>query len=589
MLYAYCVVFPITGLTIGARDFINGKRCGDIMLYHSYGFPEKAIGLAQFVWRSCDGDKRQLWLIVHPSLLNIVLEQVAACVSRLAKTVEIRNLQDELILFRIVGPRSNAMLSSVLSPVWSEEPLAEMADDSNEWSAKKKLFAQFGQTEVATVPHRIVLGLTVRDFRLSTPVRKVNTASPSSVTDGSVMVTMNSNDFDVSSSLIWNKDVRKKVKDTMISDNELNKRRSVQLGDASSETTQCSLVPVLLLHQTVNGEGLGWDIMAPAGWGKPLWISLVYNGARAVGLEEMKQCYLEKKALQFPTDYPDTFVGHQLELANEQFLLTKFAKYPPSKRPNFGKLNLPSPFLPVWADVVTQQPSVVVGVKRLLEEQACSPKKIRLESEAATNDTSKMCSFYVLRSLQCLKTLTALLNIVNIHSGDQNWDVVANELDLSIVLQTHYHSLVAIFFTMHHRGNPTSRSVLYLPSKEDLLSDEPPCEPLNKKGICLVQSGELITATTRLSKRHLKIAKKQSAPNYDIDSVVPSRRVLGYATNAGYLYSQGVAGGVALCSLFGLVEVMRNCFQFGQPATLLVREHNSQQYRRATFTIFHSL
>jgi len=585
----YIPLCHVVGLTIEAKDYMDGKRSGDVILYHSYGFPDKPIGPVQFLWSSThDNDKRQLWLIAHPGLRRIVMEEVATCISQLVKPVKVNNLENDLIHFRLVGPHSNAVLTSVLSPVWSEEKSLD-----SDLLQKKRLLEQFSETEVAGVPHRIVIGLTVRDFRLSTPVRKLNTASPVTVTKHSLIKDFD--DINVSSSLIWSKDVRQKVKDTMISDNELNKHRSTQLGD--TVTMHCSLVPVLLSHQTVHGKGVGWDIMVPVGWGKPLWISLVYNGARAIGLEEMKQCYLEQMCPHFPIDYPDTQIGHQMELANEQLLLTKYTKYPPDKRPNFGKLNSPSPFMPVWNELVNQQPSLVVGVKRSLSEQAYSAKKAKFDLPSEVNtpaltEFTKMYPYYVLRSIKCLKTLCGLLSIVNDCSKpvEQDWEGVMDKFDLSTVLQQHLHSLVTIFFTMHHRGNPTCRSMLCIPTEEDILSDNKagPLEPLNKKGICVVQSGKLAIGTTSLSKKHFKVIKKQAIKDYDIQPVMPSRRIFGYATNAGYMYSKGVAGGVALCSLLGLVDVMKNCYETCQPATILVRELNSLQYRPATFAILHT-
>jgi len=584
----YCMFI---GLTIGAKDFIDGRRSGDVILFCSYGFPYKPIGPAQFLWSSDgDNDRRQLWLIADPSLCSIIIEEITTCINQLVKPVKVNNLKNDLIHFRLVGPRSNAVLTSVLSPVWSEDkPL------DGDLLQKKRLFEQFSQAEAAGVPHRIVIGLTVRDFRLSTPVRKSNSASPETVIEDSLM--RDFDDVNMSSSLIWSKDGRQKAKDTMISDNELNKHRSTQLGESDEVRIHCSLIPVLLLHKTIDGKGVGWDIMVPVGWGKPLWISLVYNGARVIGLEEMKQCCLELMCPHFPIDYPDTQVGHQIELINEQLLLAKYTKYPPDKRPNFGKLNSPSPFMPFWSELVNQQPSLVVGVKRPLVEQPCSAKRAKFDSpsEVSTpelNEATKICPYYVLRSIKCLRTMDGLLSIVNDCSKpvEQDWEAVMDRFDLSAILQQHYHSLVTIFFTMQHRGNPTCRSMVCVPTKEDILSDNKagPSEAQNKKGVCLIQSGKLAIGTTSLSKRDLKMIKKQATQDYAIQPVIPSRRIFGYATNSGYVYSKGVAGGVALCSLLGLVEVMKNCYETCQPATILVREFNSLQYRLATFSILHN-
>jgi ribonuclease P/MRP protein subunit POP1 len=34
------------------------------------------------------------------------------------------------------------------------------------------------------------------------------------------------------------------------------------------------------------GFGSGWDVVTPAGWASPLWLALVFRGARAGGLRE---------------------------------------------------------------------------------------------------------------------------------------------------------------------------------------------------------------------------------------------------------------------------------------------------------------
>lgn len=37
------------------------------------------------------------------------------------------------------------------------------------------------------------------------------------------------------------------------------------------------------------GYANGWDLILPSGWGMPFWMSFIYNGCRAVGLEEFER------------------------------------------------------------------------------------------------------------------------------------------------------------------------------------------------------------------------------------------------------------------------------------------------------------
>ncbi|KAG5193118.1 hypothetical protein JKP88DRAFT_291905 [Tribonema minus] len=53
----------------------------------------------------------------------------------------------------------------------------------------------------------------------------------------------------------------------------------------------------------------GWDIVAPAGWGAPLWRALVHAGARPVGEEEVEQLHVEAAMPLFPRDYSETAAG----------------------------------------------------------------------------------------------------------------------------------------------------------------------------------------------------------------------------------------------------------------------------------------
>lgn len=44
---------------------------------------------------------------------------------------------------------------------------------------------------------------------------------------------------------------------------------------------------------TPQGYGAGWDLIVPAGWGMPFWLSIVHAGARVAGVRERESLLLE--------------------------------------------------------------------------------------------------------------------------------------------------------------------------------------------------------------------------------------------------------------------------------------------------------
>ena len=186
-------------------------------------------------------------------------------------------------------------------------------------------------------------------------------------------------------------------------------------------------LPLLLLHQTVDGVGAGWDNIAPAKWGKPLWLSLVYHGARVIGYEEMRCYHLERSILHYPTDYPNTNAGQQLELNNLKMLQSKYCKYPPDKRPNFGKLNSLSPFHPLWSSVIRQYTEQ--GDKEQDNGLVCTRAKLSTDHGLVRDGEI---SYYVLCSMKHLVSLSKLLDslmaVKPAVSSEENWLSLINDM-----------------------------------------------------------------------------------------------------------------------------------------------------------------
>lgn len=624
------------GTSVEAKDCISGCRSGDTILYHSHSYPNHAIGPVQFLWRPEDeGMKRQLWLLVDPSITNVLTKEIDVNMKSLATSgnVIVTNMKDELVHYKLIGPQSNDVIVQTVHPVWSSAVNSD-GDEGRWWMTKhlalndaaiadkKKFFEYLSCTKTpAEFPNKIIVGATVTDFRFSmldkTPSPTVHDITSTANCQEIVTPTL-------PQSCIWDKAIRQCV--SVVPDHQLNRVRSDRLHDTTEQLKELEFcLPLLLLHQTVSGVGVGWDILVPTGWGKSLWLSLVYHGARAVGFEEIKQCHLEQLILHYPTDFPDTDTGHQLELHNLKVLQTKYCKYPPDKRPNFGKLRSLSPFLPVWSSVIgchsngDDSSRITSTEEQEIDKTLPVAKKIKLSIDNSSME--KDIPYYVLRSAQCILSLSNLLNhlkTVKKITSQENWSSLLNDMQLSIITVDHSRSLVAVSFVMCHRGNPSARSMLCIPSAEDLskLSNDEtyygPVESLNKKGVCFHHNDNLIISTTTLSNKKFKIAKREvgtasksqaastveDCSSHQVhlpgDSITTSlglqplqvsRTIIGYSTNAGYIFSQGLGGGVGFCSLLGLMSLMKFCYLHDHPVTVLVREPDSLQYRFANVDI----
>ncbi len=178
---------------------------------------------------------------------------------------------------------------------------------------------------------------------------------------------------------IWDEGIRKVVSASRTPEHLLNKLRSTQLVRSSTLKLggKAARIPVLLVQQSLQAPpfaprtpprssqsstacksqessdiGIGWDLILPANWATAFWVALIYRGARACGMRELKRCSLEALVPHFPEDFPDTEAGQKHDDTLRQALVEKYLRRPPDKRRNYGKLLIPSPFHCPWEEVV---------------------------------------------------------------------------------------------------------------------------------------------------------------------------------------------------------------------------------------------
>lgn len=342
----------------------------------------------------------------------------------------------DLVRFRLLGPRSHALLMETLRPVWKNVPCesggSKEVDDSG-WSGSDEgddddddddsielpptekwwlvgglhsqldihsdvLSREYPAIKAKDGPAHFsrgcVLGLCVQDPRLFTPSKKTDMVSAfyppkkdvlsglcgtlregeeGESTDMSVGEIASQNSPppplpsclppELSFSPIWDSLVCKSVSKSKIPDDYLNRKRSkkfvrssvLKLGNSAPR------IPVMLIQQpphssalqtTHNSLGSGWDLILPLEWAMAFWISLIYRGARACGLKEMRKCSLESQVLHFPQDFPDMLAGQQHNSEQRKEKEIHYLKRPPAIRINYGKLLVPTPFHISWEDLV---------------------------------------------------------------------------------------------------------------------------------------------------------------------------------------------------------------------------------------------
>ena len=647
------------------------------MIYHPHSYPYRPIGPVWFLWKprlevdelekSMKDEETKLWLWVHPSIFQEVFE-VLGCVrkelivpveeERNGKTlidsvaiskpqISITDLREDLLRFRLVGPKSHLVLMTVLHLMefrnenetmqekvekivdktvavfqrkedhvvverfdeqelkqngngedvlksdipegelylkkcskWNE--VSQTSEQRKWWKSddatrihSKLLFNHYEIIQSAesssSFPHGSVLAMTVRDPRLYTPVKRKDTACPPKVMKTTVDLMQLLADEEVeddvdketeetreqrnespltlppslSYSPLWELSIREAVSLSKIPDHIINSVRShfflkpsqLELGDETSH------VPVLLVQKTYSQKSTkgrpsflhitGWDIILPRNWGMAFWIALIYHGARACGLKELKTCFnLECLSPVFPDEFPDTSAGRLSEEEERISLEEKYLRYPPDKRPNFGKLRIQTPYHPSWSELISKKkeerkrqlddPGDRVAKKAKVDSN--EPVKSRGDEEEIETEKKENLSGtpYLLR---CQKDLVSLYNFIaclfskSRRKKSNRTNIIYNELFLRFGIDSlvtrHQNALVTLQLEISSQGIIMSHSTISLPTSEDLInlkSDKTfsgPVEIISPRGLTIVEKGNLYIGEYHIKRKEMKVITKE--------------------------------------------------------------------------------
>ena len=360
--------------------------------------------------------------------------------------------------------------------------------------------------------------------------------------------------LDVAYSPIWDASIRETVSKFKMSNHSLNSLRSKQFlkSDKLKLREKASYIPVLLIQQSLQPGvplgreapdqdvlssssshlGSGWDIIIPSNWAMAFWIGLIYRGARACGMRELRKCSLETLMPHFPEDFPDTHTGQQYIKAQKQQLEQKFKKYPPDKRRNYGKLLIQQPFHQPWEKLVERwsRPSRLShflpkvnlqdddhdsdedissqpAAKRVKVDTGSDPpllpsftdqsncqsstavvqntqyKEEHATAEDALSQKEVVSSFYVLRSRDVLTALNQFLHYLFNQKNKPRaphpdpttiFQQAIQKFGIDECLERHSQALILVQFEVLQRGVVGERATISVPTAVDL-------SPLNKK------------------------------------------------------------------------------------------------------------
>ncbi|KAG1501966.1 hypothetical protein G6F54_002681 [Rhizopus delemar] len=295
--------------SVMSERYIKGNRIGHSNLYEHLGYPTKLICPISFLWKPSND---VLWLWIHPSAYHEALQFIQQSIHEQQLTVEINDLRQEILRFELIGPRSTALLQTVLDPVSDEKH-----EGNKLWKDLKSLRSS------CSLSPGSVIGLLVNDPRLN--------------------------------------ETRKSLIEKKITEYALNQRRENNLvpGTKLEPTPEDGQIPLLLFQRgapVYQQAGItncplssselieGWTLILPRGWGMAFWKSLIFAGARVAGFEDMRAMHFETGHSYFPHDFPGTRAFEiQRELVRKE-AEEIWKKKPPAKRINFAKRGIEHPF-----------------------------------------------------------------------------------------------------------------------------------------------------------------------------------------------------------------------------------------------------
>ena len=625
-------VSVVFSLGFHSPDVINGLKEGVTVMYHPSTHPHYPVGQVLLQWQPNTFDKPcRLWIWCLPVIVNEIKDIINEINNQ--KRDEERDVLSfkvvpDLLRFRLVGPRSHLVITSILSAPPTTDPPTQSTPDSStpqavatdskglEYLRSLPKWAEFSpmsqsrgwwvervtpadihtlnelynvNTESCDVfPNGSVLSLVASDPRLTLPVKRGSIGCPPVQEDndnkkdlGTLLKDLESElieikergeregeeieeeikqetdslDFLETDSgaswphpsmatptqfpFIWDETVRNDSSLSQLPDHVINEVRGKYFlkPEGIDLRHETSVSPLMLIkrqypdtlcpldqHSRPHKQVIsGWDVILPSCWGMCFWISLIYRGARPLGLNELNTCcHLENLSPLFPRDYPDTVAGRDEEVHTLSQCSSQYGRYPPDKRPNFGKLRICSPFLPKWAELMDSTPNAdstdfsQPEKKMKLEEK--EQELLEVERNRDEVKISASVSFHVLRQFSLINVLEGFKSeLFNNEALSLNFSDTLSRHCINQLLSKNPRCLVTVLCEVASHGRIPSQSLISLPTSSDIssyLSADGrgflgPCEPLAPRGLTFFEGGVVYSGVYSMNRKEMKDLNKK--------------------------------------------------------------------------------
>ncbi|KAJ1946003.1 Ribonucleases P/MRP protein subunit pop1, partial [Linderina pennispora] len=362
-------------VTVAMERFLRGSRAAPVTFYRAGKAPLDCLGPALAIWKpQQSGDSsRTLWIRAHPAISASVVEEInKASQLQSCASVSVEDITTDLVAFELLGGQSTPLLASIISP--------NICDP--EGTGGKLVNTIANTPSPASLPEGSVIALRIHDPRLKFPYKLEKTDERPTEHEQKELADLmlhwpkDTNQFsqDSSDAGIWDIAQTRKDLERRVSEHQLNERRRDILVPGTKLTPDPLIdvtVPLLLIRtgpeallgspsSTLDSEYVdslahGWTVLAPRGWGMPLWLSFIFAGARAQGYQERHHIAFEAGLPIFPLHWPgtrsyDDWVG---PIAHDDYL--RWSRRPMAKRENYLKHGVKSPFFPPFHQLLGLQ------------------------------------------------------------------------------------------------------------------------------------------------------------------------------------------------------------------------------------------
>lgn len=242
-------------------------------------------------------------------------------------SVELKEFKNTFNRFRLTGPLAQGILNKAFKAksinVEQNNSWLKEAKESKHFMTCNEQQQRFWSKceELLTSPGELlsnmILALNIEDPRINRPQKRTKAICETKSHEFADCNDLLDVQPSLSSSVLWNETIRNRITSDMLSTHEycaLRSQHVVVPGKSCSFEKNIQSVPVLLIQRPGSKDGAykrlaygcGWDIIAPAGYGMPIWLSLVMWGARPGGLREFDSLAREMGTEEH---LPDTVAG----------------------------------------------------------------------------------------------------------------------------------------------------------------------------------------------------------------------------------------------------------------------------------------